>query len=84
MQPNLRNYVAVLSSRGRSKRTFTLEPLALKLAIPPHCLGPLARPLFRRFFVMAPEFHLAENALTLHSLLQYLQRLVDVVVANGD
>ena len=33
---------------------------------------------------MAPEFHLAEDAFPLHLLLQRLQRLVDIVVANDD
>ena len=31
---------------------------------------------------MAAELHLAENALTLHLLLQRLEGLVDIVVAN--
>jgi hypothetical protein len=31
---------------------------------------------------MAAEFHLAENALALHLLLERLQGLVDIVVAN--
>ena len=31
---------------------------------------------------MTAEFHLAEDALALHLLLQRLERLVDVVVAN--
>ena len=31
---------------------------------------------------MAPELHLAEDAFTLHLLLQRLQRLVDIVVPD--
>jgi hypothetical protein len=33
---------------------------------------------------MAPQFHLPEDAFALHLLLQRLQRLIDVVVANDD
>jgi hypothetical protein len=34
------------------------------------------------FFIMAAEFHLAEYALALHLLLQHLESLVDIVVAD--
>jgi hypothetical protein len=34
------------------------------------------------FFIMAAEFHLAEYALALHLLLQNLEGLVDIVVAD--
>src|SRR5438105_11564072 len=34
------------------------------------------------FFIMAAEFHLAEYALALHLLLQHLEGLVDIVVAD--
>jgi hypothetical protein len=33
---------------------------------------------------MATEFHLAEDAFTLHLLFQRFQRLIDIVVANDD
>ena len=42
----------------------------------------LARLLLGRLFVMIAKLHLPEDALTLHLLLQRLQRLVDIVVAN--
>ena len=66
------------------QQAFALQALALQLAEAADGLGPLARPLFARLLVMATELHLAEDALTLHLLLQRLQRLVDVVVANDD
>jgi hypothetical protein len=37
---------------------------------------------FGRFFVMTAELHFAEEALTLHLLLQRLEGLVDIVVTN--
>ena len=47
-------------------------------------LGSLSRLAFRRLFVGAAQLHLAEYALALHFLLQRLQGLVDIVVADCD
>jgi hypothetical protein len=44
----------------------------------------LSRFPFGRFLIMAAELHFAENTLTLHLLLQYLERLVDIVVTYKD
>ena len=56
--------------------------LARKLAGAADRFRLFSRLFFRWFFVVAAELHLAENALTLHLLLQRLQGLVDVVVAD--
>lgn len=63
------------------------EPLALgalagELARAPYGLGLLAGFLFGGLFVVIAELHLAEDAFPLHLLLQRLQRLFDIVVAN--
>src|SRR4029453_7553162 len=42
----------------------------------------LTRLPFRGFFVVAAKFHLAKNPLALHLLLQRLEGLVDIVVAD--
>lgn len=46
-------------------------------------LGPLARTLFRRLFEMPADFHLTENAFTLHLFLQRAKCLIHVVVTYG-
>src|ERR1043166_1326930 len=69
---------------GTGQDAFALQALALQLAIAANGLRPLACPLLARLFVMAPQLHLAEDAFPLHLLLQRLQRLVDVVVANDN
>src|SRR5207253_4480208 len=61
---------------------FALHFLAGEFARPAHRLGFLASLLFRGFFIMAAELHLAENALTLHLFLQRLEGLVDVIVTD--
>jgi len=60
---------------------LAFHALAHQLAVPPDRLRLLARLAFRGLFVGPPQFHLTENALALHFLLQRLQGLVDVVVA---
>src|ERR1035437_2714309 len=42
----------------------------------------LSDSLLGGFLVMAAELHLAEDALALHLLLQYLESLVDIVVTD--
>ena len=61
---------------------FALHALALQFARPAHSFGFFAGPLFRRLFIGAPQFHLAENAFALHLLFQRLQRLVNIVVGT--
>jgi hypothetical protein len=66
---------------GGRQQAFALHPLAGQLARAAHGFGLLARPLFRRLFVMDVTLHLPEGAFALHLLLQGFQRLVDIVVA---
>src|SRR5579885_832788 len=89
----------ILNAKGRAEAAFStykirqsllwqqalaLHAFALKLAVTPDRFGPFAGPLLARLFVVAPQLHLAEDAFPLHLLLQRLQRLVDIVVANDD
>src|SRR5689334_11609603 len=69
-------------TRLARQQTLALHLLARKLAGPADRFRLFPRLLFGWFFVMAAELHLAENALALHLLLERLQGLVDVVVAN--
>src|SRR5215475_4426463 len=74
------------SARNRTwlggQQAFALHLLARELAGPADRFRLFPRLLFRWFFVMSAELHLAENALALHLLFERLQGLVDVVVAN--
>src|SRR5262249_39530278 len=69
-------------ARLHRQESLALHALAGELARPADRLRLLARLLFRGFFVVAAELHLAENALALHLLLQRLEGLVDVIVAD--
>src|SRR6478609_3987982 len=79
---------AALSAAARSRtglhrqQSLALHLLARELAGPADRFRLFPRLLFRWFFVMAAKLHFAENALALHLLLQRLQGLIDVVVAN--
>src|SRR4029077_12892463 len=64
------------------QQTLALHPLARKLAGPADRFRLFPCLSFRGFFVVAAELHLAENTLALHLLLQRLEGLVDVIVAN--
>ena len=61
---------------------FALQPLALHLPGAANSLGSLAGAALRRLFEMAAQLHLAKNTFALHLLLQRLERLIDIVVAN--
>src|SRR4029079_9282158 len=69
-------------TRVGRQQTFALHLLARELAGPADRFRLFPRLLFRWFFVVAAKLHFAENALALHLLLQRLQGLIDVVVAN--
>src|SRR5262245_52262969 len=64
------------------QQTFALHLLARELAGPADRFRLFPRLFFRWFLVMAAKLHLAENPLALHLLLQRLEGLVNVVVAN--
>ena len=68
----------------RYRKPFALHALALQLAIAADGLGPLAGALLARLLIGTAELHLPEDAFALHLLLQRLERLVDVVVADDD
>jgi hypothetical protein len=66
------------------QQPFALQTLALQLAVPTNSFSTFPCPLFRWFFVMTPQFHLAKDAFPLHLFFQRFQRLIDIVVANDD
>src|SRR5262245_44563626 len=68
--------------RLHRQETLTLHTLARELARPADRFRLFAGLLFGGLFVVTAELHLAENALALHLLLQRLEGLVDIVVAN--
>src|SRR5258707_3431172 len=68
--------------RLHRQQTFALQLLAGKLARAAYGFRPFAGFLLGGLFIVTAELHLAENTLALHLLLQHLQGLVDVVIAN--
>src|SRR6476661_5790164 len=68
--------------RLHGQQAFALQLLAGELARAAHRFGLFAGFLFGGLFIMAAELHLAENSLALHLLLQRLEGLIDVVIAN--
>src|SRR5277367_1952709 len=68
--------------RLHRKQTLALQLLAGELTGATNCLRLLPRPLFRRFLIMAAQFHLAEDPLALHLFLERFEGLVDIVVAD--
>ena len=65
-----------------SPRRIALCALAVHLAGATNGLGLLAGALLRGLLVVHVALHFTEAAFALHLLLQGLQRLIDVVVAN--
>jgi hypothetical protein len=61
---------------------FPLRALARKLARTPDRFGLFSCFPFGGLLVMAAKLHLPENALALHLLLQRLEGLVNIVIAN--
>src|SRR5262245_36048567 len=68
--------------RLAGQQAFALRALPGQLARTPDRFRLLARLLLGGLLIMAAKLHLAENALCLLLLLQRLEGLVDVVVAN--
>src|SRR4029434_7754212 len=64
------------------QQALALGSFARKLAGAAHGLGLLAHPLLGGLLVVVPELHLPEDALALHLLLERLEGLIDVVIAN--
>src|SRR5207245_9685890 len=68
--------------RLHRQQAFALQLLAGQLARAAHGFGLFTGLLLGRLFVMAAELHLAENTLALHLLLQRLEGLIDIVIAD--
>lgn len=66
------------------KQTFTLGALAGQLARTAHGLGFLAGLALRGLLEVVTTLHFAEETFALHLLLERLQRLIDVVIADND
>src|SRR5262249_27237273 len=66
------------------EQAFALEALALQFAIAADGFGAFAGAFFAGFLVVAAELSFAKDGFTLHLLVQRLERLVDIVVANDD
>jgi hypothetical protein len=64
------------------QKTFALRALARELARTADGLRFLAGALLGGFFVVTAQLHFAEDALALHFLLERLEGLIDIVVAN--
>ena len=69
---------------GFRQETFALRALASQFPRPADGFGLLARLALGGLLEMVAAFHLPEETLALHLLLERLQRLVDVVVADND
>src|SRR3954452_12731625 len=64
------------------QQAFALQLLAGQLARAAHGFGLFTGLLLGGLFVVPAELHLAEDPLALHLLLQRLEGLIDIVVAN--
>src|SRR6266851_5468354 len=68
--------------RLRGQKSLALRALARELARAADRFRLLAGALLGGLFVVAAQLHLAENPLALHFLLERLEGLIDIVVAN--
>ena len=66
------------------QKAFALGLFAGQLACAADSFGTLACALFRRLFIRTAGFHLPENTLALHLLLEHFKGLIDIVVANDN
>ena len=74
----------VVRRLGFRQQAFALCALAGQLAGAAHGFSLLTRLALGRLFEMVTALHLAEKTFTLHLLLERLQRLIDVVIADHD
>lgn len=70
--------------RERGLVALAVHALAHELAVAAQRLGADAGLLLGRLLVGAAQFHLTENTLALHLLLERAQSLVNIAVADGD
>src|SRR6185295_9475275 len=82
-RPSIQSLSAKLFS-GAGQEAFALHLLALQLAGAADGLRLLAGAALGRLFVVVAQFHLAEETLALHLLLERLQGLVDIVVTHDN
>src|SRR5256886_12196655 len=68
--------------RLHRQQAFALQLLAGQLARAAHGFGLFTGLLLGGLFVMTAKLHLAENTLALHLLLQRLEGLIDIVIAD--
>jgi hypothetical protein len=71
-------------SGGMAKRglvAFSIHPLPQKFAVATHGLGFFPGLAFGWLLIGTAQLHFAEDAFTLHLLLERFQRLIDIVVA---
>src|SRR4051794_4851293 len=68
--------------RLHRQEALALHLLAGELSGAADGLGLLAGALLGRLFVMTAQLHLAKDALALHLLLQRLESLIDIIVAD--
>src|SRR5438128_12017279 len=68
--------------RLHRQQAFALQLLAGQLARAAHGFGLFTGLLLGGLFVVPAELHLAENPLALHLLLQRLEGLIDIVIAD--
>ena len=66
----------------RRNQPFTDGDLAGLLAASTYCLGGPANALLGGLLIVTPELHFPEDTLPLEALLEHLEGLVDIVVAN--
>jgi hypothetical protein len=71
-----------LRLRGGRDQAFALGALAGQLASAANGFSLFAGALLRRLFVMAAELHFTEDAFALHLLLEGLEGLINIVVAD--
>ena len=67
----------------RLLEAFDLQAFTFQLAGPADGLGLFTGADFRRFFKSAATFHFTPQAFALHLLLQRLQSLIDIVIADA-
>jgi len=82
--PTLRSLACRGGTLYSRQKAFALQSFAGKLACPAYGFGFLASFPFGGFFVMAPQLHFAEDALSLHLFLESFQSLIDIIVADDD
>lgn len=63
---------------------FALDPLALQLPGAANGFGLFTGTALRRLFIGTAQLHFAEDAFTLHLLLQGFEGLIHVVISNND